>query len=94
MENKRWYFIFLSFLSSLLWIVFGTIFYIDTIASIPALRAISGLSGTKYMLYFLWGAPVVALILAMLFSKRTGVKLALISFVVGTIFFTILISSS
>jgi hypothetical protein len=32
--------------------------------------------------------------LAMLFSKRTGVKIALISFVVGSIFFTILISSS
>lgn len=84
--------IIVGFSCSILWILFGVIFYINTVASVPALAAVSGISGTKHAHYFLWGVPLIAAVIGMIFCKKKEIKFILVSFLVGTVLFTFMIT--
>lgn len=84
--------IVISFIYSLVWVPIGLVTYLNLLSYIPSLAAISGIAGTKYVLYFLWGVPLLATLFVLLFSKKSAVKVSLVSFSIGTIFFTMMIT--
>jgi hypothetical protein len=70
-------------LISALWIMIGIPIYIDSLVT---------LLGMKYLIFFLWGIPAISVIFFVaIFRKNLGYWASSISFLIGTIFFSLMI---
>ena len=78
--------IVIGLLFSILWVITGTILYINSLSALSL-----GSLSMKFLLYFLWGIPVVIVIIGLLCIKKPGYNISLISFLLGTIILTLLI---
>lgn len=83
---KLLYNIIVGLLFSALWLLIGIIFYINSLSALS-----NSNFGMEYLIHFLWGIPFLAVIFGVIFIKKLGYKITLISFFIGTIFFTLII---
>jgi len=81
--------IMLGLLFSILWVLIGTILYVNSLSSLQKV-SISN-SGTKFLPYFLWSIPFLVVVLGIIFIKKRSYKISLISFLVGTIFISLMV---
>lgn len=93
MRNKL--FLMLSYIVfgiivSILWIIIGIPIYMNILSSF-SLDQYSLNVGMKYMIIFLLGVPAIWTIFIAIFRKRLGYIVLSISFLIGTITFTLLI---
>ncbi|NIK76646.1 putative membrane protein YhfC [Paenibacillus castaneae] len=73
--------IMVGLLFSILWILIGSILYIDYLYNI----------GMQFLPYFLWGIPFLAALFSVIFAKKRGYKISLITCFVGSILFTLMV---
>jgi hypothetical protein len=74
-------------LISALWIMIGIPIYIDSLVTLHFFNNF----GMKYLIFFLWGIPAISVIFVAIYRKNLGYWASSISFLIGTIFFSLMI---